>query len=119
VNYLEPTVIELAANTLKVEIVTASCKRVAKILQELIAEEFKAKGHTLDPDPVHVRPRQKFIAIDIGTSGAWMVKKETGEIFNIQGYGRPDRNKKHKADLGNIMTVDAAFLLSKRYNYLR
>jgi len=63
--------------------------------------------------------KKKYIYIDCGTSGAFMVEKETGEIFNIQGYGKPDKNKKLKADIGNIYTVAPEFLHSKRWNYLR
>jgi hypothetical protein len=75
----------------------------------------------------------KFIAIDIGRrwesgsladgelhgSGAFLVEKATGELYNIKGYGRPDYNKKRKADLGNIATVDPRLLHAKRWNYLR
>ena len=53
------------------------------------------------------------------TSGAFLVEKTTGEIYNIKAYGVPDHNKKAKANLGNITTVDPAVLHSKRYNYLR
>jgi hypothetical protein len=48
-----------------------------------------------------------------------MVERSTGELFNIRGYGKIDRNKKAKADIGNIQTVDPRELLSKRWNYLR
>src|ERR1035437_6757293 len=70
------------------------------------------------PDEVHIVERKKFNAIDIGHSGAWLVDKATGEIYNISGYGRPDYNKK-KADIGNIFTVAARVMHGKRYNYLR
>lgn len=63
--------------------------------------------------------KKKFIALDCGGSGAFLIEKTTGEIFNIKGYGTPDYNKKLKANIGNIMTVDPAYLLSKRWNYLR
>jgi len=68
--------------------------------------EWKDRGH-------------KFAAIDIGNSGAWLIEKATGEIFNIRGYGRPDYNKKKKADIGNIATVDPKIMHEKRWNYLR
>jgi len=52
-----------------------------------------------------------------------MVEKTTGEIFNIKGYGTPDKNKKIKANLGNIKNytdLDKIKILhSKRYNSLR
>ena len=70
-------------------------------------------------DKVHSKDGKKFVKIDIGGSGAWMVEKSTGEIFNIQGYGTVDRNKKRKADIGNIFTVDAELMHKARYNNLR
>ncbi len=65
------------------------------------------------------KDRKKFIAIDCNGSGYFLVEKETGELFNIKAYGVPDRNKKLKADIGNIKMVDPRFLLTKRYNYLK
>lgn len=34
-----------------------------------------------------VRPGPKYIKVDVGGSGKYMVVKETGEIFGIKGYG--------------------------------
>lgn len=65
------------------------------------------------------RKGKKFISLDCGTSGAFLIEKETGELFNIKGYGVPDYNKKKKADIGNIATVNPETLFTKRYNYLR
>lgn len=48
-----------------------------------------------------------------------MVDRNTGEIFNIKAYGVPDRNKKIKADIGNVRTVDPEKMHSLRWNYLR
>lgn len=96
------------------------CERVAAEIERLNDQELKARGfNECVSERVTVTERRKFFAIDIGTSGAWLVERETGEIFNIQGYGKPDRNKKAKADIGNIKTVDPAEMLAKRYNYLR
>ncbi len=67
----------------------------------------------------HWKPRKKFYAVDEGSSGYFLIERETGEIFNIKGYGVADRNKKVKANLGNIFTADARMLYEKRYNYLR
>ena len=78
--------------------------------------------------------KKKYIYINCGTSGVFMVNKEDGEIFNIKGYGTPDKNKKIKADLGNIKDYFNIFngvltddldinkikvLHKRRYNYLR
>lgn len=95
-------------------------QRVVRDLQYAVDAEFAQKYPNLVvPDRVTANPRRKFIAIDIGSSGAFLVERTTGELFNIKAYGVPDRNKKRKADIGNVATVDGAALLSKRYNYLR
>lgn len=90
-------------------------------LDEIEARKYDEKfpGSTHPPDKVHTRPRRKYVAIDIGTSGAWLVERETGEIFNIKSYGSPDKNKKAKSDIGNIATVDPENMHNRRYNYLR
>ena len=62
---------------------------------------------------------KKFLHLNCGSSGAFLIEKETGELFNIKGYGVPDYNKKKKADIGNIQTVNPEILFTKRYNYLR
>jgi len=89
-------------------------------LQESVNARHKADGYTsFPPDRVTVRPRAKFIAIDIGISGAFLVEKATGELYNIKACGVPDRNRKLKADIGNIFTADLSRLFQFRYNYLR
>jgi len=69
-----------------------------------------------------VLEKKKYFYINCGSSGVFMVDRE-GEIFNIKGYGTADKNKKIKADLGNISDYGdiekVKILHSKRYNYLR
>ncbi len=77
------------------------------------------KGYTFQYDPVTIKEGRKYDKINIGTSGAWMIERETGEIFNIKGFGVPDKNKKAKADIGNLDTVDPEEMHKLRYNYLR
>ena len=93
--------------------------RVLAGLNEAEQRKHDANGYTFKRDEWHAKGRDKFIALDCGGSGAFLIEKRTGELYNIQGYGRPDRNKKKKADIGNIFTVDPAWLWTKRYNYLR
>ena len=102
-----------------------------------IAEANKGYTH---PDTWFWKPRgSKFVAIDIGRpwngtgelrgSGAFLVARtefqnkgvtiHVGDILNIKGYGVPDYNKFVKANLGNIATVDPAWLHLRRWNYLR
>lgn len=97
----------------------AKIEEVAAAIQESVNAYFANRFPSLTPDKVNIRGRSKFVAIDIGTSGAFLVEKATGELFNIQAYGRPDRNKKRKADIGNVYTVDGSTLFAKRYNSLR
>jgi hypothetical protein len=62
---------------------------------------------------------KKFAYLDKGTSGVFLIERATGELYNIKGYGVPDYNKKQKADIGNLATVDVQVLHTKQYNYLR
>lgn len=86
-------------------------------------ESLKLRGCDLligtNPYTWRWRDRKKYIAIDCGGSGAFLVEKETGELYNIKAYGVPDKNKKAKADIGNIYTVDPFELHRRRWNYLR
>ena len=36
---------------------------------------------------VSIKPGRKYTKVDVGTSGAYMVVNETGEIFGIKAYG--------------------------------
>jgi hypothetical protein len=36
------------------------------------------------------RDRRKYIALDQGTSGVFLVDKQTEEVYTISGYGRPN-----------------------------
>ena len=97
---------------------------IEKLIERL--NEIEKRKH-LDRNPTctfpadlwHTKKRRLFIALDVGGSGAFLVEKKTGEIFNIRCYGRPDYNKKAKANLGNILTADPETVHAKRWNYLR
>jgi hypothetical protein len=45
------------------------------------------------PETVTIKERRDFFALDIGSSGAFMVRKADGAIFGIKGYGTPDYRK--------------------------
>jgi hypothetical protein len=71
-------------------------------------------------DNYHVKKvGPKFIYLDAGGSGCFLIERATGTLFNIKGYGVPDYNKHAKKPLGNVSTVDPTWLHSKRFNYLR
>ena len=98
----------------------ARLNEVVSALNALEQQRHKENGYTFAPDIVTWTDRKKFIAIDFGTSGAFLVEKATGELFNIKSkYGVPDYSKKQKANLGNLLTVDPAYLHGKRWNYLK
>lgn len=88
-------------------------------LTSLEAAKHAAKGYQHPADKWHAKEGRKFINLDCGHSGAFMLEKDTGELFNIKGYGVPDRNKKSKANIGNVFSVDVDLLWHKRFNYLR
>ncbi len=98
-------------------------EQMEKLVEQLIIIEhqrFKERGFTHTPDLVHWKDRgKKFIAVDVGGSGAWLIEKANGEIYNIKAYGVADYNKKKKADIGNIGTVDPQAMHDRRWNYLR
>src|SRR3990167_4930466 len=101
---------------------TTTLERLPEVIDGLNACErasHEARGYTSPPDVWHARERSKYVAIDCRHSGAFLVEKATGELFNIKSYGVPDQNKKRKADIGNIQTVDPAELHRRRHNYLR
>lgn len=80
---------------------------------------FDEKGDLTKEYKIHMKEKRKYFNIDFGTSGAFMVDKETGEIYNIKGYGQPDFKKKLKSDLGNIKNCIPKELHKRRFNYLR
>lgn len=100
------------------ETVIGAVQRIVGLMQHDLYQSFASRGYE-PPPKISYSVRRKYIAIDVGTSGAWLVEAESGEIFNIKGYGVPDRNKKRKADIGNILTVGPLTMLAKRYQYLR
>ena|SRR5947207_2529513 len=98
----------------------AKIQEMVQALQTSVNARHQANGYTsFPPEKVTAKARSKFVAVDIGDSGAFLVEKETGEMFNIKAYGVPDRNKKRKADIGNIFTADLSKIFAFRYNYLR
>lgn len=96
---------------------------LAQLIDGLNAAEaarHAANGYTFAHSVWHIGTiGRRFVHINCGTSGAFLLDAESLELYNIKGYGVPDHNKKKKADIGNLLTVDPAVLFTKRYNYLR
>jgi len=102
------------------ETLAARMVELCKSLNEVQQAQHAANGFTHPADFVHFQDKgSKYLYVDVGGSGAWMVEKATGEIFNIMGYGKVDKNKKAKSDIGNVWTVDPARMFAMRWNYLR
>lgn len=99
---------------------TVHIERVVDGLNVAEKTQHEARGFTKHPpEQWRAIEKKKYIYIDCGGSGAFLCDKGTGQLFNIKGYGVADKNKKIKADIGNIATVDPAWLHSKRWNHLR
>jgi hypothetical protein len=98
----------------------SSLAHVVATLNELERDNhYNRLKYSHPADLVTAKVRSKFVAIDVKSSGAWLVERKTGEIYNIKGYGVADYNKKQKANLGNIFTVDIKNMHEKRWTYLR
>ena len=59
----------------------------------------------------------KYIRLDVGGSGAWMLEASTGIVFGIMGYGKVDK-KKIAGDI-NDPTFDGAILFRDRFRHGR
>jgi len=59
----------------------------------------------------------KYMRLDVGTSGAWMLEMATGDVYQIKGYGKIDRKK----CAGNIYApdFDGAVLFRDRFRHGR
>ena len=66
------------------------------------AARWQAEGYTHERDKCSLRERRDFWALDIGTSGAFMIRKADGAVFGIKGYGSPDYRK----GIGYVESLD-------------
>lgn len=97
--------------------------RVLNQWHEAHRAEFVRDGYTnLLPtfdtqEEKHAHIGGKYMRLDVGTSGAWMLELSTGEVYGIKGYGKIDR-KKHA---GNIFhpQFDGAVLFKARFMHGR
>lgn len=97
--------------------INAEVSRVAKELQVAVDEYYRvnypATYERGQADKVTVKPKKKYINIDIGSSGAYMVDATDGTVYGIKGYGVPHKGVVH----GNIADVDGEILLRGRHAY--
>lgn len=71
-------------------------------LQGLIDRRVDCEGNRLQ-SKVHTHLGKKYIRVDVGGSGKYMVVVETGEIFGIKSYGVIHRGHHY----GTLETVDS------------
>lgn len=65
----------------------------------------------------HTHEGGKYIRLDVGSSGAWMLEISTGIIYGIKGYGVPNKVK-IAGDL-NDLQFDGAVLFRDRFRHGR
>lgn len=93
------------AERLRAELETAEAARYAAWCADL-----KFSGDH-PADAVTLKERRDFFALDIGSSGAFMVRKADGAVFGIKGYGSPDYRK----GIGYAYHLKGADLLTYRH----
>ena len=81
---------------------------------------FEADGFkSLDYDsPAYAKTaaqRRKYICLDVGSSGAFMLDRASGMIYNIKGYGVPHK----RLPVGTLGEVTGAMLDGSRWRRLR
>ena len=65
----------------------------------------------------HCHVGAKYMRLDVGGSGAWMLEIATGVVYGIKGYGTPDK-KKIAGDI-NDPEFDGAILFRDRFRHGR
>lgn len=74
-------------------------------------------SHFDEREEKHAHVGEKYVRLDVGTSGAWMLELFTGDIFGILAYGKVNRKK----CAGNINDPDftGAVLFRDRFRHGR
>ncbi len=76
---------------------TARIEEILKQWHEAARADFQIHYRHLDYDsPTHSKHYhigEKYIRLDAGTSGAFMVEIESGIVYEIKGYGVPNKKK--------------------------
>jgi hypothetical protein len=98
-------------------------KQVLDQWHEEHRKQFVRDGYTnlLDSfdqrEEKHAHLGDKYIRLDVGGSGAWMLELATGDVYQIKGYGKVDKKK----CVGNIYdpTFDGASLFKYRFQHGR
>jgi len=81
---------------------------------------FNLDGTLADRSKWEAKEKKKYIYLDVGGSGAFMILIETGEVFNIKGYGTPNKLKCYGSVKGVKDLIEfGKNLHSKRFDYRR
>jgi hypothetical protein len=81
-------------------------------------KNYKPEGNWFDErEEKHAHVGDKYIRLDVGGSGAWMLEAETGIVYGIKGYGKVDK-KKIAGDITDP-EFDGAVLFRDRFRYGR
>jgi hypothetical protein len=84
--------------------------------QEFIKSGFHSESFD-EREEKHAHVGDKYVRLDVGGSGAWMLEAETGIIYNIKGYGKVDK-KKIAGDITDP-EFDGAVLFRDRFRHGR
>jgi DNA-directed RNA polymerase subunit RPC12/RpoP len=71
-------------------------------IEQQQAERYAKDYPHVEPPKVTVKEGGKYIRVDVGTSGKYMVEKDTGNIYGIKGYGVIHRGHFY----GTLDTID-------------
>lgn len=82
-------------NTPKVGEIAASSNQEIRgseiaVFEKMLQEKINASTY---PQPVKVVEKQKYVLINVGSSGKFMYDKDNGHLYYIKGYGVIDRKK--------------------------
>ena len=72
---------------------------------------FNADGSLTKNHTYTIKEKKKYIYLDCGGSGVFMIDKTTGNIFGIKGYGQLNKAK----CWGHIQTINVEELHQKRH----
>ena len=83
-------------------------RKFADILEQQQVESLKRRDldcqANINNCKVHIRPGKKYIKVDVGSSGKFMIDADEN-IFGIKGYGVIHRGKQY----GTLDTIDDYF----------
>lgn len=91
--------------------ILSECKRVQGELQVANDAYYKVEYPHSVPEPVRFIEGRKWHKLDIGTSGAFMVRIDDGLVVGIKAYGVPHMKAVH----GYIDKITGAQLLPRRF----